>query len=106
MFGINHDNLFHIFSFLDSCILISTCSLVCKEWFGILMEDSLFELIANREWGFEFWERAQQREHVPHTTFRKELLRINNFQQFLEYYGLPRWMDTDFYAFWYFYDSR
>ena len=68
-----------------------------------VLDNTFFENIAINNFGYEFWIKAKLRppnKSRPLNCIKKELIRIEIFQELLENYQQRRWLNNDFYNFW------
>jgi hypothetical protein len=68
-----------------------------------LFDDYFFKELAYKCYGYKFWEKAFQRPKdisLPLKKYKLELLRIDNFQKFLDSININRWTKKDFYNYW------
>ena len=68
-----------------------------------VLDDIFYKNLAYKTWSHLFWKLAQQRNKVisrPLSKWKLELLRIENFQLFLEKQNITRWTQKDFYNYW------
>ena len=74
------------------------------------LDDYFYKILAHKSWSHLFWELAQLRDYKlskPLSKWKYELLRIENYQLFLEKNKIKRWTQKDFYNYWKFdYYSR
>ena len=104
---IGSDVIKEILGYCDSSVKLTLLSL--DKYYHSLNTDRYWKRIAYEEYGDVFWTRAKQRPSMasrPLQSWKKELLRIENFQQRLSYFGSPLWKVEDFYFFWKIYDRR
>lgn len=62
--------------------------------------NEVFQIIAISQFSSEFWTRASMRSQEPCSTIKKELLRIERFQQKIEELEGKRWSEVDFFTMW------
>ena len=68
-----------------------------------LFDDLFFKELADNYYSYEFWKIAKKRPFYtskPLNNYKLELLRIENFQQFLDNLNMDRWTQKDFYNYW------
>ena len=73
-----------------------------------LFDDKFFEELAYIYYSVKFWEKAKNRpiyNSIPLKSFKLELLRIENFQKYLDDLNINRWTKKDFYNYWSFKDK-
>lgn len=67
------------------------------------IDDTFFKNYAYQIWSHLFWKLASQRNikvSRPLSRWKYELLRIENYQKFLELNNIKRWTQKDFYNYW------
>ena len=77
-------------------------SITCK-YTNYALDNIFFQNIANQLYSSEFWSKAKLRPSItskPLSTIKKELLRLEHFQDFVEMHNFQRWTITDFYNYW------
>lgn len=68
-----------------------------------LFDDYFFKEFAYKCYGINFWNKAYNRPiyiSKPMKNYKLELLRIENFQMFLDNINFNRWTKKDFYNYW------
>jgi hypothetical protein len=77
-------------------------SILCKELYKIL--DAIFyENLANKLYSKKFWIKANARPvkiSKPLETMKKELIRLEQFQNYVILHGFKKWTIDDFYTYW------
>jgi len=95
---------------LEYCNIDQKIALLSVDkYYNSLNTDAYWEYVAQECYGNVFWTRAKQRPSMasrPLQSWKKELLRIEIFQQKVSEFGSPRWKVEDFYIFWEIYDKR
>jgi hypothetical protein len=79
------------------CRWLATCTRLAE------VRERACKRLAFQVWGAEFWARARERDtrlSKPCPTWHAELRRIEQFQQFMDRHGLPRWTRREFYQYW------
>ena len=70
---------------------------------NIAIDNNFYNDLANKLYGNTFWKLAFNRPRViskPLFNYKKELLRIENFQKGLDKINTKRWVAKDFYDYW------
>lgn len=97
-----NDLHYHITTFLDFNNIINYSS-INKNFNIIIFNDSFFYDLAIKYYSYHFWETAKIRSTVfskPLNSYKRELIRLEYFQCYLEKYNLKRWTMHDFYCYW------
>ncbi len=95
------DILLYICTFLDIRCKMSFLSI--DKYGSELDTDKYWEFTANEELGEEFWNKAKlrpRRYSNPLNGWKKELVRIEKFQNAIVDFTGKRWENKDFYKFW------
>ena len=77
-------------------------SIINREILNIFDENFFFNL-AIKYYSHDFWHKASKRpKHIscPLNSMKLELIRIENFQNILISFRLPRWRELEFYKYW------
>ena len=67
------------------------------------LDDFFYKILAYKTWSHLFWRLAQLRNKnisKPLPKWKYELIRIENYQVFLEKNNIKRWTQKDFYNYW------
>ena len=68
-----------------------------------LFDDLFFKELSEVYYSSDFWKIASRRPFYsskPLNNYKLELIRIENFQQYLDYLNIDRWTKKDFYDYW------
>ena len=77
------------------------CLAACRALRRVADDDGFFRLLADLQWGPDFWREALTRRTPKRFRgMRAELARIDAFQRMLRSYGLDEWNAADFRSFW------
>jgi len=74
-----------------------------SKFFNICFDDIFFYNLAFKIYGKQFWIDALKRPYYvsqPLNNLKKELIRIEKFQESLEKVSMLRWTKRDFYNYW------
>ena len=98
---LSYDEIYNISNFLNFNDILNF-SIISKCFFYLF--DNIFYInYANKIFGKEFWKLARSRPKKlsnPLNNMKSELLRIENFQNFLDKLYIKRWKNEDFYLYW------
>ena len=77
------------------------CMRTCRALRKVATDDGFFRLVADIQWGGQFWREALARPTPKRFQgMRIELARIDAFQCMLRSYGLDEWTASHFRSFW------
>lgn len=68
-----------------------------------LFNDSFYKELSELYYSSNFWKIASKRPFYtskPLNNYKLELIRIENFQEYLDYLNVNRWTKKDFYNYW------
>lgn len=95
-------DIIYVISFLLNFNDILNLSIINKYYLS-LFDDKYYEDLSILYYTNEFWKLANKRPiklSKPLKNFKKEILRIENFQRTLDNLNYKRWTNKDFYDYW------
>lgn len=101
MLKLNDDLIRAIGLILDFDSLLNY-SIINKNIYNIF-DESMYKKYADNKYGIDFWKKAHYRpiySSLPLKNTKYELIRIENFQNFLDSLNIERWTQKDFYNYW------
>tara|TARA_Y100000992_G_scaffold266642_1_gene204686 strand:+ start:2960 stop:3301 length:342 start_codon:yes stop_codon:yes gene_type:complete len=99
--NLSNDNIRDIANFLTLYDLINFKK--TNKFIFLSFDEKYYEILANKIYGKNFWKIALERPYIiskPLNSYKKELLRIENFQIGLDKLNKKRWTNKDFYNYW------
>ena len=97
-----NSDIIYIISYLLNFNDILNLSIINKYYFS-LFDDKYYEDLSIIYYTDKFWKLASKRPiklSKPLKSFKKEILRIENFQRTLDNLNYNRWTNKDFYDYW------
>lgn len=99
--NLSNDNIRNIGKFLTLYDLINFER--TNKFIFLSFDKTYYKRLAYKIYGENFWKMALERPYIvskPLKSFKKELLRIENFQIRLDKLNNKRWTNKDFYNYW------
>lgn len=97
-----NSDIIYIISYLLNFNDILNLSIINKYYFS-LFDDKYYKDLSIIYYSEKFWKLASKRPikfSKPLESFKKEILRIENFQRKLDNLNYKRWTNKDFYNYW------